>query len=87
MSVDVEAVVDRRLEDRDRLPGDLGAAEAAHQLLALAGEHRAADDLEPAAGHRVNAHHGRKPRVRGRTARYASTFVQGYVTQPSVSTT
>ena len=61
----VEPVVDRRLEHRDRLAGDLGPPEAPHQLLALAGEHRAADDLEPAACHRVHAHHGRKPTARG----------------------
>ena len=47
---DVVAVVDQRLHDQRALPGDLGAAQAADQLLALAAEHRAADDLEPAAG-------------------------------------
>ena len=47
---DVVAVVDQRLHDQRALPRDLGAAQAADQLLALAAEHRAADDLEPAAG-------------------------------------
>jgi len=45
----VVAVVDPRLHDQRPLAGDLGAAQAADQLLALAAEHRAADDLEPAA--------------------------------------
>ena len=48
---DVVAVVDQRLDDQRALAGDLGAAQAADQLLALAAEHRAADDLEPAAAH------------------------------------
>ena len=46
---DAVAVVDLRLEDHHALPGDLGAAQATDHLLALAAEHRAADDLEPAA--------------------------------------
>ena len=42
------AVVDRRLEDLDLAPGDLGAAQPADQLLALAAEHAAGDDFDPA---------------------------------------
>ena len=45
----VVPVVDPRLEDDDALTGDLGAAEATDHLLALATEHRPADDLDPAA--------------------------------------
>src|SRR5207245_3317010 len=47
---DVVAIVDQRLHDQRALPSDLGAAQAADQLLALAAEHGSADDLEPAAG-------------------------------------
>ena len=43
-----EAVVDGGLEDRDLLAGDLGAAQAADQLLRLAAVHAADDDLDPA---------------------------------------
>jgi hypothetical protein len=53
----VVAVVELRLEEDDALAGDLGAAEAADHLLALAAEHRSADDLEPAAV-RVVPDHG-----------------------------
>ena len=42
------AIVDERLEDLDSLAGDLRAAQAADQLLALAAEHAAGDDLNPA---------------------------------------
>ncbi len=42
------AIVDDGLEDLDPLPGDLRAAQAADQLLALAAEHAAGDDLDPA---------------------------------------
>ncbi len=42
-----EAVVEERLEDLHVLAGDLGAAQAANQLLALSAEHAAADDLDP----------------------------------------
>jgi len=45
---DVVAVVDLRLHDQRALAGDLRAAEPADELFALAAEHRAADDLEPA---------------------------------------
>ena len=54
----VVAVVDPRLEDDDALPRDLGAAEPADHLLALAAEHRAADDLEPATAFRIEPDHG-----------------------------
>ena len=43
-----EAVVDERLEDLHLLPGDLRAAQPADQLLALAAEHAAGDDFDPA---------------------------------------
>ena len=55
---DVVAVVDQRLDDQGALAGDLGAAQAANQLLALAAEHRPADDLEPAAGMWLCPDHG-----------------------------
>jgi hypothetical protein len=55
---DVVAIVDPWLEDHRPLAGDLGAAEPADHLLALAAEHRAADDLEPAAALRVDPDHG-----------------------------
>ena len=58
---DVVAVVDLRLHDQGALPGDLGAAQAADQLLALAAEHRAADDLEPAAVLGEQPDHGEGP--------------------------
>src|SRR5205823_7870843 len=45
---DVVAVVEPRLHDQGTLPGDLGAPQAPDELLALAAEHRPADDLEPA---------------------------------------
>src|SRR5262249_40443966 len=41
-------VVDERLEDLDLLARDLRAPQAANELLALAAEHRAGDDLDPA---------------------------------------
>ena len=43
------AGVDGGLEDLDPLPGDLGAAQPADQLLALAAEHAADDHFDPAA--------------------------------------
>ena len=43
-----EPVVHRGLEDLDPLAGDLGAAQAADQLLRLAAVHAADDDLDPA---------------------------------------
>ena len=54
----VVAVVDPRLEDDDVLAGDLGPAQSADHLLALAREHRPADHLEPAAALGGNANHG-----------------------------
>src|SRR5581483_10245546 len=57
---DVVAVVDARLHDQRALPGDLGPAQPADQLLALAAEHRAADDPEPAAALGKEANHGRR---------------------------
>ncbi len=56
---DVVAVVDLRLHDQRPLAGDLGAAEPPNELFALAGEHRAADHLEPAAVLGEQANHGR----------------------------
>src|SRR5947207_815208 len=46
---DVVAVVDARLRDERALSRDLRAAEPPDELFALAAEHRAADDLEPAS--------------------------------------
>src|SRR5207248_3745542 len=43
---DVIAVVDGRLDDQRAQAGDLRAPETPDQLLALAAEHRAADDLQ-----------------------------------------
>ena len=43
-----EAVVEPRLEDLDLLARDLGPAHAADELLALAAEHAAGDDFDPA---------------------------------------
>ena len=43
-----EAVVDERLEDLHLLPRDLRPAQPADQLLALAAEHAAGDDFDPA---------------------------------------
>ena len=43
-----EPVVDQRLEDLHLLAGDLGAAQPPNQLLALAAEHAAGDDFDPA---------------------------------------
>ena len=42
------AGVERGLEDLDLLAGDLRAAQPADQLLALAAEHAADDDFDPA---------------------------------------
>ena len=56
----VVAVVDPRLEDDHSLPGDLRAAQAPDHLLALAGEHRPADDFEPAAVLWWDPDHGRE---------------------------
>src|SRR5207248_1986643 len=42
------AIVDEWLEDLDLLPRDLRPAQAPNQLLALAAEHAAGDDLDPA---------------------------------------
>jgi hypothetical protein len=58
---DVVAVVDGRLDDQRAQAGDLGAPEAADQLLALAAEHRAADDLERAVSHERRPEHGAGP--------------------------
>jgi hypothetical protein len=48
--VDAVAVVDRRLDQDRRLARVAHSAQASHQLLALAAEHRAADQLELAVG-------------------------------------
>ena len=44
----VVAIVDARLEEKDALLGEARALDAAEQLLRLAAEHRAADDLDAA---------------------------------------
>jgi len=49
----------------DALTRDLRASQAADHLLALAAEHRAANDLEPAATLRWDPDHRRDPRVAG----------------------
>ena len=54
----VVAFVDARLEDDDPLTRDLGPTQAADHLLALAGEHRSADHLEPAAALWWDPDHG-----------------------------
>ena len=46
------AIVDPRLEDLDLALRDLRAAQAADQLLALAAEHAAGNDLDPPAAAR-----------------------------------
>jgi hypothetical protein len=56
---DVVAIVDLGLEDDDALARNLGAPQAADQLLALTAEHGAADDLQPAASPRWDPEHGR----------------------------
>ena len=58
----VVAIVDPRLEDDDALSGDLGPAQPPDHLLALAAEHRPADDLEPATSLRRDPDHGGDPR-------------------------
>ena len=45
----VVAVVDARLEEQDALLGEARALDPAEQLLGLAAEHRAADDLDATA--------------------------------------
>jgi len=47
------AIVDERFEDLDLLAGDLRAAQAADELLALAAEHAARDDFDPAVLRRL----------------------------------
>ena len=46
----VVAVVDARLEEQHALPGEPRPLDAPQELLGLAAEHRAADDLDPAVG-------------------------------------
>jgi hypothetical protein len=58
---DVVAVVEPRLDDQRALPGDLGPAQTADELLALAAEHGPADDLEPAARVRKESDHAADP--------------------------
>src|SRR5262249_60594729 len=58
---DVVAVVDAGLHDQYALPGDFRAPQATDQLLALAAEHRTADDLEPAAAIREEPDHRSDP--------------------------
>src|SRR5262249_21744998 len=58
---DVVAIVDAGLHDQHALPGDLRAPQATDQLLALAAEHRTADDLEPAAAIREEPDHRSDP--------------------------
>ena len=52
------AVVEARLEEQRRELRDLGAADAPQQLLALAREHRAADDVERASARGKERDHG-----------------------------
>jgi hypothetical protein len=42
-----EASIDARLKNLDAFAGDCGAADAADQFFALAGEHGTADRLDP----------------------------------------
>jgi hypothetical protein len=56
---DVVTVVDQRLDDQRALAGDLRAPEPADQLLALAAEHRAADDLQPTTTLGLRSDHDR----------------------------
>src|SRR5690606_37942301 len=60
--VAAEAVVDRRLEDLHLLLRDLRAPQAADQLLALAAEHRAGNDLDPSATIALRDFHQALPR-------------------------
>ncbi len=60
---DVVAVVDARLHDERALAGDLRAAQPADELLALAAEHRPADDFEPPATLGEQPDHRRGPYV------------------------
>src|SRR5581483_5394897 len=67
---DVVAVVDARLRDERALAGDLRAAEPPDELVALAAEHRAADDLEPASALGKQPDHAGDPSARtGRNPR------------------
>jgi hypothetical protein len=50
--------VDDRLEDLYFLAGNLGAAQSADELLALAAEHAADDDFEPALARLSHYIHG-----------------------------
>ena len=61
---EVEAVVDERLDDQRLLPGDLRAPQPPDELLALPGEHRPANDLEPSTSLRLETNHGRDPNDR-----------------------
>src|SRR6476469_1589866 len=67
----VVAVVDARLEEDHALTRDLRAPEAPDHLLALAGEHRAADDLEPSSSVRRHPDHGGDARRAGGRAENA----------------
>src|SRR3954469_1210728 len=60
-----EPIVDVRLEDLHFPPGDLCTAQPPNQLLALAAEHAAGDDLNPAGVRTVltNIHWARGSRV------------------------
>ena len=60
-----EPIVDERLEDLHLLAGDLGAADATDQFLALAAEHAAGNDLDPAML-RFLAHIHRETRIDNR---------------------
>jgi len=53
-----KAAIDDRLEDLDLLPGDLGAAQTANELLALAAEHAADDHFDPALAGLADYIHG-----------------------------
>ena len=73
---DVVAVVDARLHDQHPLPGDLRPAQPPDQLLALAAEHRPADDLEPAATVREEPDHETDPREPVRRTRLADRLLR-----------
>ena len=73
---DVVAVVDARLDDQHPLAGDLRTPQPPDELLALAAEHRAADDLEPAAVIREEPDHRSDPRGPVRRTRLADRLLR-----------
>jgi hypothetical protein len=65
------AVVEPRLEHLHALAGDDRAPDPPHELLALAAEHHAGDDLDPAAGDLEAARHSSSVLVRRPGTRFA----------------